>query len=346
MKKGEVKCYLKGRYIAPYMSAWRIFGHPLAVSTVHVERLDIHLEGEQFVTISVTTDGAAQPVGDQCHTKLTRFFELCRTGLPDTNLGGTDTAIAIARRILYKEAPKYFTWQSKSKSWRLRKRCTLQHPTSDASQKSDAIGRVYSVSPRNQEMYALRKLLYSVRGPQSYDALRTVNGIVFETLTDAARALGIIATPNSIMRDLEDAYHSAPLHLMRETFCYLLCWTPSSEASAQAIYNAFKYRLCEDLSKQLSKRYPTLSKQESGMISEPKSYNMIIHKLIDMSPSKNQSDKVSGLAIPSDSTCTRYDKMMQSGPRGYMNGDGSLYTSIEAQAVTETLSRWQQRLHV
>ena len=40
---------------------------------------------------------------------------------------------------------------------------------------SDCLGRVYTVHPNDTECYHLRLLLHTVRGPTSFEALRTFN---------------------------------------------------------------------------------------------------------------------------------------------------------------------------
>lgn len=121
LKKNEPLLHEKGRYITPYMSTYRIFGRPLTVSTVHVERLDIHLENEQSTTITLSEDGQPQHMPYEKITKLTSFFELCSTGNPAINRELTECAITIAKKIRYKDVPQHFTWHS-SKTWAIRQR--------------------------------------------------------------------------------------------------------------------------------------------------------------------------------------------------------------------------------
>lgn len=52
---------------------------------------------------------------------------------------------------------------------------------------TDALGHVYTVHPNNFECFFLRLLLHTVRGPTSYEALRTVNGRICVTFREACR---------------------------------------------------------------------------------------------------------------------------------------------------------------
>ncbi|XP_010451903.1 PREDICTED: uncharacterized protein LOC104734095 [Camelina sativa] len=45
----EIKRFYDFRYIAPCEAAWRIFGFEIHYSSVHIQRLNIHLEGEHIV---------------------------------------------------------------------------------------------------------------------------------------------------------------------------------------------------------------------------------------------------------------------------------------------------------
>lgn len=57
---------------------------------------------------------------------------------------------------------------------------------------TDALGRIYTVHPKNDECFYLRLLLVHVRGPTSFESLRTVNGIVCPTFRAACQELNLI----------------------------------------------------------------------------------------------------------------------------------------------------------
>ena len=56
----------------------------------------------------------------------------------------------------------------------------------------DTIGRVYTIHPSQQEAYFLRLLLHEVKGPTSFDDLKTVDGTVCSTYREACLKLGLL----------------------------------------------------------------------------------------------------------------------------------------------------------
>ena len=82
--------------------------------------------------------------------------------------------------LLYREFPEYAVWQSTSKNWKPRQQCTQ-------------VGRIISAHPAEGERYYLRVLLNHVRGPTSYEYLRTVEGIVYPTFREAAEKKEVLS---------------------------------------------------------------------------------------------------------------------------------------------------------
>jgi len=120
----------------------------------------VHLEHQQRV---IFQDGQAEAVvakGEQ-RTTLTEFFK-------------TNATDDTAKQYLYHEFSEHFTWNQNSKKWCQRIRgegCT--------------IGRMYTMHPRQGDIYYLCLMLLHVRGALSFSDLRTVNGQLCETYKDA-----------------------------------------------------------------------------------------------------------------------------------------------------------------
>jgi hypothetical protein len=91
-----------------------------------------------------------------------------------------------ARGILYRDFPKYFTWNVKDKCWQPRKNSAYQ------------VGRLVSANPAEGERYFLRVLLNHVPGATSWRHLRTVNGVHYHSFRDAACAAGLIEDDNTL----------------------------------------------------------------------------------------------------------------------------------------------------
>ncbi|GFQ86605.1 ATP-dependent DNA helicase [Trichonephila clavata] len=71
--------------------------------------------------------------------------------------------------------PKYYTWNQSSRRF-IRRKQGKPVPGYTNVYSTDAIGRIYSVHPSNDECFYLRLLLVNVRGPTSFQQLRTVDG--------------------------------------------------------------------------------------------------------------------------------------------------------------------------
>ncbi|KAL8606695.1 hypothetical protein ACOMHN_055370 [Nucella lapillus] len=99
-------------------------------------------------------------------TTLTAFFQLCNED-------------PSAIELKYPEVPEQYTLQLTRKQWQKRKR-------------GKAIGRMYTISPRQGKCYFLRLLLNVFKGPKSYDDLKTVNGEVCATFKKAYQKQGLL----------------------------------------------------------------------------------------------------------------------------------------------------------
>jgi hypothetical protein len=118
---------------------------------------------------------------------LEDFFDLCK-------------ADANAREYTFLEINKSYVYERSNKKgkwiWRERK-----------NQRHWQIARIYPVSPRQAEKFALRLLAISVKGPTSYDDLKTVPGKnkPCDTFSEAARLLNILDDQDIWERTLEEA---------------------------------------------------------------------------------------------------------------------------------------------
>lgn len=97
-------------------------------------------------------------------SQLTAWFQLNRRDVE-------------ARQYTYLEIPKHYSWEQTAKNWKKR---ILQRKT---------ISRVHTVSPKFAERFAIRMLAINVRGATSFEDLRTVDGIVYDTFTQAAKVI-------------------------------------------------------------------------------------------------------------------------------------------------------------
>jgi len=71
--------------------------------------------------------------------------------------------------------------------------------------RSDQIGRMHPVSPLQGDVYYLRCLLSVVSGPTSFEDLRTVDEVCYDTFQHACYARGIITRDNEWELCFEEA---------------------------------------------------------------------------------------------------------------------------------------------
>ena len=78
------------------------------------------------------------------------------------------------------------------------------------------ISRVYTVSPRRGEcFFVLRILLHTIKGPTSFDALKTVNGAICKTFREACQLQGLFEDDNAGHHTMEEAAVSATPQSLR-----------------------------------------------------------------------------------------------------------------------------------
>lgn len=215
INQDEIQTHLDSRYVSAPESAWRLFGNDMHAQSHSVERLAVHLPGEQYIVFnpnSETENGENEDesslekrvkTAEAKHTTLTGWFALNRTDLTALN-------------YYYWEIPLYFTWLKKERKWKVRERCF------------NKIGRMYTVSPKDAERFYLRLLLLHVKGATSFESLRTVNGIVFLTFRESAKARGLLIDDDVWQKTLDDAIASQMPGQLRQVFAYICAFcTPS-----------------------------------------------------------------------------------------------------------------------
>ncbi|XP_017250901.2 uncharacterized protein LOC108221541 [Daucus carota subsp. sativus] len=163
----EIDAYFDGRYICGAESAYRIFGFPIHHRTISVERLPFHLPGQKNCTFhsSQPLNKVAEREKDR-FSKLEAFFHLCSTDVS-------------ARQYTYQEIPQHFVWDDGLRNWKPRKR-------------GFQIGRLSYTHHSSGEVWFMRLLLTKVRGPTSFQSLRIVNGVCYDSFRDACKELGLL----------------------------------------------------------------------------------------------------------------------------------------------------------
>ncbi|XP_074000087.1 uncharacterized protein [Rhodnius prolixus] len=228
----EITNYQIGRYISSNEAVWRIFGFPIHERDPAVIHLAVHLENGQRVYF--TNDTALDHAINPPKTTLTEFFELCNRA---------DAFGAFAQTLLYSEVPRYFTW-AQSKKWIPRKQ-GIPVDACPGLFKSNSLGRVYTVNPRQTECFYLRLLLVNVTGPLSFQDIRKVDGQQYPTYKDACLALGLLEDDNHWDSMLAEAALNCTGTQIRLLFAIVLA--TCFPARAQMLWDNHKDSMTDDI---------------------------------------------------------------------------------------------------
>ena len=153
-----------GRFLSSNEAGWRVLNFFIHDRFPPVEHLMVHLENGQYIYYRKSSKKMKEPP----KTTLTAFFYLCQDD-------------KFAQTLLPSEVPKYYTWDASIKEFQRRK-IGEQVQSHDGIFATQTLGRVYSVHPNNSGGFYLRMLLHVVRGPTSFQMLRTVIVVIYGKL--------------------------------------------------------------------------------------------------------------------------------------------------------------------
>lgn len=186
--QNEVKKYHTGRYICSTDALWRIHEFPLHEKSPKVEFLALHLEGEEQMMFEDPETGYRRAAEGPPVTTLTAYFQALRD-------------FEDARDILYCDMPQYFVFvpdAQNRKYWKPRERGDRNEPRDEHGRiRKLVIGRMPGISTAavQRELLSLRTLLLH-RPAQSFEDLRTIEGVIYATFQEAALAMGIADNDN------------------------------------------------------------------------------------------------------------------------------------------------------
>ncbi|XP_035841577.1 uncharacterized protein LOC118488314 [Helianthus annuus] len=167
VKVDEIKNYLDCRYLSPCEVVWRMLAFPTHYSFPSVMKLTFHTPNQHLLTLRDSDSLPALLNRDGLRdTMFTQWFAL-------------NNRDAAARKFTYAEIPTKYVWQEDNKVWKTRLERT-------------AIGRIVYCNPAAGPKYYLRMLLGIVRGPRSFEEIKTVDGVVYETFREACYAYGLL----------------------------------------------------------------------------------------------------------------------------------------------------------
>ncbi|UYV63010.1 hypothetical protein LAZ67_2002837, partial [Cordylochernes scorpioides] len=210
----EISQYLLGRYISSNEAVWRILSFPIHERHPNVVHLSVHLENGHrvyFTNANARTVEAALP-----NTTLTAFFRLCQQD-------------PFAKKLLYPEVPRYYTWNASRKSFCRRKQGT-------------------SV-PEHEGILA-------IRGPTSFSSLKCVNGEECHTFREACQNLGLLEDDQHWDNVLSEAASQSFPEQIRELFDILL--TTCNPSNPHNLWEKYRESMSEDVLIKARRAIPTL----------------------------------------------------------------------------------------
>jgi len=145
----------------------------------------------------------------------------------------------LARVVTYMDFPSVFTWTNGTQKWTIRQRgCYVR--------------RLYFVSPSASERYFLRTLITKVKGVVSFEALRTVNGVVHDTFKLACIALGLYDSDDEWNACLEEVVGMQTCAQLRSLFVTILAFGVPGES--RMFWENYKEHICDDCKVALQRR--------------------------------------------------------------------------------------------
>ncbi|XP_033133939.1 uncharacterized protein LOC103833495 [Brassica rapa] len=196
-QRNEIQEFIDARYLSACEGMWRTFAFHIHKRKPSVEKLIIHLEGEHNITVK-ETDNLGRVVRKPGieKTMFTEWMVLCRRS-------------AFARTLTYVQIPQYFVWNNSSKVWTERK-------------KGKAIGRIVAVHPSSGDRYYLRILINKIKGPRSYDELKTFNDVKYPDFKSVCYARGYLDNDVEWIESMSEPARSATPFQLRDMFVTFL----------------------------------------------------------------------------------------------------------------------------
>ncbi|XP_057465712.1 uncharacterized protein LOC130755327 [Actinidia eriantha] len=207
-------------YIGAPEAARRILGHNLHEEFPSIVRLALHLPGMHHVVFNETEsmNSIISRAGGKMST-LTGYFAYCASN-------------EAARAFTYQEFPQHFVWQKTQQIWTPR-------------QRGYAIGRMYFAAPNSGERFYLRLLLTIVKGPRSFECLRTINNVLHHSFKSACVAMGLLEDDEEWIQCLQEASIMNTGYQLRRLFCVIL--TQCCPLQLHVLWNQFSVHICDDL---------------------------------------------------------------------------------------------------
>ncbi|XP_076054509.1 uncharacterized protein LOC143033209 [Oratosquilla oratoria] len=203
----EVRKIQEARFVNANEASWKIFKFAIHRSHPPVVTLDLHLEGENavFFKENASKEEIDRKISKDTH--LTAFFKLCARN-------------EFAAGLYYNQLPNHFVFNNTSSVWEERKTT------------ASSLGRICAVTNETVELFYLRLLLTHVKGPTSYEDLRTFEGVIYPSYREAVKAMGLLNDEETWKKTiLEIINHTNDPNQLRATYASMLVFSELEDQS-------------------------------------------------------------------------------------------------------------------
>jgi len=195
----EIQNFVDARFICHYEAAWRIFNFDIHHRNPPVQVLAVHLENMQ--TVRFKDRQPLQSILSNPMTKKTTLTQWLRNNQLD------DTS----HHLTYLENLSEYKWNNHVKDWCRR-----------TTNRTPSIGRLIYIHPTCGELFYLRMLLTHQAGCKTFDDIKTVGGITFNTYCATCEELGLLGDEKEWTYVFDEAAAWATAEELRTLFAHIL----------------------------------------------------------------------------------------------------------------------------
>lgn len=153
------------------------------------------------------------------NTMMLAWFDLCKVN-------------AKAKTLTYVQIPNFFTYNSSLKRFKERR-------------KGFCIGRINYAPRKIEDAYYLRVLLGVVRGPESFNDIKTYNGVLYKSYKDACYARGLLENDQEYIDDIVRRSFTCSGSSLRQLFVIML--NSDTLTSPEIVWNSTWEYLSQDI---------------------------------------------------------------------------------------------------
>nr|XP_043619656.1 uncharacterized protein LOC122591453 [Erigeron canadensis] len=263
-------------------TVWRILNFPIHQRHPPVQILAVHLEGKQTVSFR-----ASQRLSNVVRnpalalTTLTEWLANNRRELA-SNIPREQTGLDLN----YTQYPSQYTWHGNTKSW-------IRRGTNRVA----SVSRLVYVHPTCGNLFYLRLLLTHQVGCTSFEDIRTVSGVTYDSYRLACEKLGLIGDDKEWSQTLSEASNWATSPELRSLFIHMLLFCEIS--NPLALWTKHWQKIGEDIIYQVS--HVSSVSSPTALSCDIREYILYELEVLLKSNSKSHSLSDFGLPLPTKS---------------------------------------------